>query len=318
MLYNMVKVCYPSSAVEKAPCYLKESHGMNIARSIFSGLFSFILVIALVALGIALTINHTILNPDFAISEIDKLDVQSIVVEQVKSQLPEGVPYISEIFDEVVAELEPWLKEQTSEVIYAGYAYLEGDEELNIVIPLEQVKSSIKDNLAQAMRESPIPELEGLSQEQLEFAIALACAQVDSQVPQQFEINEALLGTETVTQLQKVREIAAYIRLGYKVLIGLSALLVLLIALIQWWRAKSIARFTGIAFTVAGAISLIAALVAKSIIFQIIPADIPAELTALLPQLISDISYPLLIYSIGILAAGIGLIVLSLKLSTPD
>jgi len=291
---------------------------MNIARSIFSGLFSFILVIALVALGIALTINHTILNPDFAISEIDKLDVQSIIVEQVKSQLPEDVPYMAEIFDEVAAELEPWLKEQTSEVIYAGYAYLEGDEELNIVIPLEQVKASIKDNLAQAMRESPPPELEGLPQEQLELVIALACAQVDSQISQQYEINEARLGTEIVTQLQKAKEIIAYIRLGYKVLIGLSALLVLFIALIQWWRPKPIARFIGIAFTIAGVISLIGALVAKSIVFQIIPADIPAELTALLPQLISDISHPLLIYSIGILVVGIGLIVLSVKLRAPD
>ena len=291
---------------------------MNIARGIFSGLLSFILVIALFTLGIALTINHTILNPNFVISEVDKLDVHSIIVEQVKSQLPEGVPYMAEIFDEVAAELKPWLKEQTTEVIYAGYAYLEGDEELNIVIPLEQVKTSIKDNLAQAMRESPPPELEGLPQDQIEFIIALACAQVDSQVPQQFEINEALLGADTVTQLQKAREIVSYIKLGYKVLIGLSALLVLLIALIQWWRAKSIARFTGIAFTIAGVISLIAALAARLIIFQIIPADIPAELTALIPQLISDISHPLLIYSIGILAAGIGLIVLSIKLSSPD
>jgi len=295
---------------------------MNIARGIFSGLFSFMLVIALVALGIALTINHTILNPDFIIHEIDKLDVHSIIVEQVKSQLPEGVPYVAEIFDEVAAELQPWLEEQTTRVIYAGYSYLEGDEELNIVIPLEQVKSSIKDNLAQAMRESPPPELEGLPQDQIELVIALACAQVDSQVPQQLEINEALLGTETVTQLQKAREIVADIKLGYKVLIGLSALLVLLIALIQWWRAKSIARFTGIAFTIAGVISLIAPLAARSIIFQIIPADIPAdipaELTALIPQLISDISHPLLIYSIGILAAGIGLIVLSVKLKSPD
>jgi len=291
---------------------------MNIVRAIFSGLFSFILVVALVTLGIVLTINHTILNPDFVISEIDKLDVHSIIVEQVKSQLPEEVPYITEIFDDVAAELEPWLKEQTTRVIYAGYAYLEGDEELNIVIPLEQVKTSIKDNLAQAIRESLPPDLEGLPQDQIEFLISLACAQVDSQVPQQFEINEALLGTEIVTQLQKAKEIVAYIKLGYKVLIGLSALLVLFIALIQWWRAKPIARFIGIAFTVAGVINLIVALAARLIIFQIIPADIPAELTALLPQLISDISHPLLIYSIGILVVGIGLIVLSIKLSAPD
>ena len=114
------------------------------------------------------------------------------------------------------------------------------------------------------------------------------------------------------------KESVAYIELGYKALIGLSALLVLLIALIQWWRAKPIVRFTGIAFTIAGVISLVGALAAKSIIFRMIPVDIPAEIAALLPQLISDSSHPLLIYSIGILVVGIGLIVLSLKLRVSD
>ena len=134
---------------------------MNVVRGIFSGFFSFILVVALIALGIVVSINHTILNPDFLISEIDKLNGYSIIVEQVRSQLPEGEPYMAEIFDEVAAELEPWLKEQTANVIYAGYAYLKEGKELNIVIPLEQVKTSIKDNLEQAIRESPPPELEG-------------------------------------------------------------------------------------------------------------------------------------------------------------
>jgi hypothetical protein len=287
---------------------------MNIVRGIFSGLFSLILVVALVTLGIVLTINHTILNPDFVISEIDKLDVHSIIVEQVRSQLPEEEPYMAEIFDEVAAELEPWLKQQTTRVVYAGYAYLKGDEELNIVISLEQVRTSIKQDLARAIRESPPLELEGLSQSQIELFISQACADIDNQIPEQVEINEAFLGAEIVTQLQKAKEIIAYIELGYKALIGLSALLVLLIALIQWWCPKPIARFTGTAFTIAGIISLIGALVARFIVSQIIPADIPAELTALLPQLIRDISYPLLIYSIGILVVGIGLIVLSIKL----
>ena len=291
---------------------------MNVVRGIFSGFFSFILVVAVIALGIAVTINHTILNPDFAISELDKSDIRSIIVDQVKSQLPEEEPYIAEIIDEVATELEPWLKEQTTEVVYAGYAYLKGDAELNIVIPLEQVKTSIKQNLARAIRESPPPELAGLPQSQIEFFISQAYAQVDSQIPQQIEINEALLGAETVTQLQKAKEIIAYIELGYKVLIGLVALLVLFIALIQWWRAKPIARFIGVAFTIAGVISLVGALAAGVIVPQMISVPLPAEIAAMLPQLISDCSYPLLLYSIGILVTGIGLVVLSLKLRAPD
>ncbi|GAI47731.1 unnamed protein product, partial [marine sediment metagenome] len=36
-------------------------------------------------------------------------------------------------------ELEPWLREQTNIAVYGIYAYLKGDQELDIVIPLEQV-----------------------------------------------------------------------------------------------------------------------------------------------------------------------------------
>ena len=289
---------------------------MNVVRGIFSGIFGFILVIALVTLGIVITINHTILNPNFVISELDKLDAYSIIADEVKNQVPREEPYIAEIIDETLAELEPWLREQTITAVNSGYAYLKGEEELNIVIPLEQVKTSLKDNLAQAIRESPPPELEGLPSSQIEAFISQACAQIDRQIPQQIEVNEALLGPEIVTQLHKAKEIIGYIEIGYKALIGLAALLILIIALIQWWRVKPITRYVGISFATAGVPSLVAAIVARHFDFQAIPFDIPPGIAAKLPQLISDCAYPLQIYSAGILIVGIGLIVLSVKLKS--
>lgn len=289
---------------------------MNVVRGIFSGIFGFILVIALVTLGIVITINHTILNPNFVISELDKLDAYSIIADEVKNQVPREEPYIAEIIDETLAELEPWLREQTITAVNSGYAYLKGEEELNIVIPLEQVKTSLKGNLAQAIRESPPPELEGLPPAQIEIFISQACAEIDRQIPQQIEVNEALLGPEIVTQLHKAKEIIGYIEIGDKALIGLAALLILIIALIQWWRVKAIARYVGISFATAGVPSLVAAIVARHFDFQAIPFDIPPGIAAKLPQLISDCAYPLQIYSAGILIVGIGLIVLSVKLKS--
>lgn len=121
------------------------------------------LVVTLVTLGIVITVNLTILNPNFIISELDKLDIYSIIANQVREQIPTEEPYIAQVVDETIADLEPWLKEQTATVIYGGCAYLKGDQELNIVIPLEQVRTTIKDNIKQAMLESPPPELEGAS-----------------------------------------------------------------------------------------------------------------------------------------------------------
>ncbi|GAH70796.1 unnamed protein product, partial [marine sediment metagenome] len=116
------------------------------------------------------------------------------------------------------------------------------------------------------------------------------------------------------TQLHKAKEIIGYIEIGYKALIGLAALLILIIALIQWWRVKPITRYVGISFTTAGVPSLVAAIVARHFDFQAIPFDIPPGVAAKLPQLISDCAYPLQIYSAGILIVGIGLIILSVKL----
>jgi len=105
-------------------------------------------------------------------------------------------------------------------------------------------------------------------------------------------------------------------------LIGLAALLILLIALLQLWQVKPIARYTGIPFTTAGALCLIAPTVARSVIPGIIPGmiplEIPGEIMSTLPQLIGDFTSPLKIYGIALLIVGIVLIVLSIKLKSPS
>ncbi len=295
---------------------------MHIVRGIFSGIFSFLLTITLIALGIVITFNLTILNPDFVISELNKMDSYSIIVNQVREQIPIEDPYIARIADETITELEPWLKEQVNTVIYDGYAYLKGNQELNIVIPLEELRTCVKDNVEQVVLESLPPELAGASQSQIQAFLSLVYAEIDNQIPPQIEINEALLGTEVTAQLQKARQIVGYIEIGYKALIGLAALLMLLIALLQWWHIKPIARYIGIPFTIAGVLSLIGSIVARSLISGflpgIIPSEIPPEIMSILLPLITDITSPLQIYSIALLIVGIILIVLSVTLKSPD
>lgn len=125
------------------------------------------------------------------------------------------------------------------------------------------------------------------------------------------------MGPEITAPLQQARQIVSYIALGYKALIGLALLLVLLIALIQWWYIKPIALYVGIPLTIAGALSLLGTIAARSFIPQAIPVEIPPEIMSRLLQLIADFTSPLQIYGIGLLIAGIGLIVLSFKLKSP-
>jgi len=297
---------------------------MNFVRGFFTGILSSILTIALIALGTLITLNLTLLNPDFVISELDKLDAYSIAVEQLRGQLPQEEPYMAEILDETITELEPWVKEQAPDVIYAAYAYLKGEEELNIVIPLEEVRTCLKENVEQAVRESPPPELEGASPSEIEAFLSEAYAGIDDQIPQQLEITEAYLTSlspEMAAQVQEARQIVGYIESGYKWLIGAALLLVLLIALLQWWHIKPITRYVGISAITAGVVSLIGAvllLAAENFVLGKIPLDIPPGVMAVLPQLVSDLTAPLRIYSIALLLAGTGLVVLSVKLKPPS
>jgi len=160
--------------------------------------------------------------------------------------------------------------------------------------------------------------LGGFSQSQIQAFLSQIYAEIDNQIPQQIEINKTSLGPEVATQLQQARQIVSYIEIGYKALIGLAALLILLIALIQWWHVKPIARYVGIPFTTAGALSLISTIVARSLIPNIIPSEVPPEIMSTLSPLITDFTSPLQTYGIALLIAGIGLIVLSIKLKSPD
>jgi len=293
---------------------------MNSLRGFFTGLLGAILTIVLIALGTLITINHTLLNPDFVISELDKFDAYSIAVDQLRGQVPQEDPYMAEFFNETITELEPWMREQAPAVIRAGCAYLKGEEDLEIVIPLEEVRTCLKENIAQAVRESPPPELEGASPSEIEAFLSEAYAGIDSQIPPQIEITEASLaslGPETAAQVQQARQIVGYIELGYKWLIVAALLLVLLIALVQWWHIKPIARYVGISAITAGVVSLLGVLLplaATSLVLPKIPLEIPPEVRTILPQLVSDFTVPLRIYSIVLLVIGIGLVVLSARL----
>jgi len=85
---------------------------MSIVRGFFSAIFAFLLTINLVFLGIAIAVNSTALNPDFVVSEMDKLDVYYLATNQMKAQLPTAeLPiedaYLTQLIDKPPADLKP-------------------------------------------------------------------------------------------------------------------------------------------------------------------------------------------------------------------
>lgn len=296
---------------------------MKFVRGFLSGILCSLLVVVLLALGAVAIINQTILNPDFVIEEFDKLDIYSVVTEQVKTNLPGEEFYGTQVLDNTIDDLDPWLRDQTAAIVRAGCAYLKGDEELNVRIPLEPVRSSLKVNLRQSILKSLPPELAGVSESQIDVYLEQVYGEIDSLVPENFELNEDSLGPEIMAQVRSARQIVSHIESGFEAMIGLAILLILLVALVHWWHAKPITRAIGIVSVIVGISFIIDVLLSRYLSPSLISSlanqgAIPFELQGKLSQLVIDIVAPLQVWGIGFLVAGIMLLVISVLFKSPD
>jgi len=286
---------------------------MKFLKGLALAILGFLLFLSLSVFGLALMLNQTILNPDFVASEVNKLDISSLAGELLIEQIPQaGEAYMAEAVNDTIADLEPWIKEQVSTVIYSGYDYLEGrSQSLSLAISLEPMKDSLRGNLREAMLQSLPPELAGLPPAEIEQYFNEFYQQIDEGIPSTFELDEALLGTDVLAQLELVRQGIGYFHIAFNALIGLILLLILLIILTHR-QVRGSTRGLGAIFLSFGALSYIGVFAAKNIAgTQLTQLDMPAYLQAWMPQLVKDTLAPLEMYSIGLAAAGVVLLIVS-------
>lgn len=275
-----------------------------------------LLFLSLSTFGIAFMLNQTILNPDFIVSQVDKLDIPSLAEDMLIQQIPqegeEFEEYMGEAVSDTIADLEPWLKEQASDAAYVFYDYLEGrSQSLSLTISLEPVKQSLRDNMWQAFLQSPPPELEGLSQAELEPYFNDYYQQISQEIPSTFELNEASMPPEIRGLLGQTRQIIDYFNLSYTALIGLILLLILLIILVNR-EVKGSTRGIGANFLTCGALSFIGAFAAEKLSTPLLAqANMPPYLQTWGPQFLSDTLAPLEMYSMVLAAVGVVLLIVS-------
>jgi hypothetical protein len=275
-----------------------------------------LLYLSLSTFGIAFMLNQTILNPDFVVSQVDRLDIPSLAEDMLSQQIPpeaeELEEFIGEAVSDTISDLEPWLKEQTAGAVNSLYDYLEGrSQSLSLVVPLEPVKESLRDNLWQAFLESPPPEVTGLSSTEIEQYFNEYYQQFSQEIPSTFELNETSLPPEGVALLGQVRQYIDYFNLIYNALIGLILLLILLIILVHR-EVRGSTRGIGVNFLTCGALSFLGVFAAEKFSAPLLTqANMPPYIQTWLPQLLSDTLAPLEIYSIVLAAVGVILLIVS-------
>ena len=290
---------------------------MNVLKGLVLGLLSFLLFLSLAVFGIAFTLNSTILNPDFVVSEVDKIEVspliREIAEEQIGELLPEEAQFLEEALYSIISDQEPWLKEQVSAAIYSGYEFLLGEtERLSLIISLEPLKEGLRDSLWQAFTQSLPPELIDVPQAQIEQYFNEFYQGFVVLIPASFEVDESFMPPEVMAQIIQARQGIGYFQTGYNALIGFMVLLILGIVLMNR-QVRGTTRGLGITFLIYGAIEYAGTFVARQFVPTQLPMlpDIPSSLQMWLLGLFGDILAPLQMFSLGCLIGGAVLLIIS-------
>jgi len=294
---------------------------MSLVRKAALGFLSFLLFVSLAGFGLAFTVNRTVLNPDFIVSRLDTLDASSVMAEVITEQVPEEVmvmvpaELINEVLDAVLTELEPWLKEQITGTVYTVYDYLWGrSQSLSLVVNVEPVKESVKDELRQALLISPPAGLEMIPPAELGRLFDEFYAQVSGEIPSTLEINESTLNElspDIMPALIQARRYVGYFQVAYWALVAAMALLIMGIILLDR-RVRGATRWIGIPCLISGIVTYVGTFVIRNFAGGLITqVSLPVPLGSWLAQLVSDVLAPMRVYGIVLMAVGVALLIVS-------
>ncbi|MFC1913728.1 hypothetical protein ACFLXF_00420 [Chloroflexota bacterium] len=358
---------------------------MNFLKGLLLTILSLLLFLSLSVFGLVFVLNSTLLNPDFAVRQVEKLDISAIAGDLLAEHLAENLQEearflegaISEGIAAVISTQEPWMKEQAGAAIHAGYGYLLGKSgSLSVVISLEPLKESLRDSLRQSLKDHIILDFSNLPDDQVKAFIGqhyeeiiaqipgqylqtgisllpdelvkqflkdnyrellgylpeeylqemlepVVEAQLDlyfdqyygefaRQIPDEFIFDESYLPPEVMEQMVLVRQYVSYFQLGYWLLLGFMALLVLAIILVHR-NVKGPTRELGITLLIYGVLEFAGVFLARSYMPASLPlpSGMPAALEAWLLGLSADLLAPMQTFSIGVLVAGVVLLIVS-------
>jgi hypothetical protein len=285
---------------------------MGILKGLIVGLVGFFLFLILPVLGLAFTINNTVLNPQFMTTEVEKLDTVLLAKEIVAGQIPSSDIYYRAAISDTIVEMKPWIDQQISTSINRTYDYLLGKtDQFSFTISTEPLQLSLAKNFSKSFTQSPPPEYLGLSAAQKDQYLAQLQQQIKDSVPSSLTINQTSIGTESMRALQKTREIIRYIHTVYYWLIAIAVALILLLV----WVLRDFKEFAR-PLTV---ISIITGILDFALFFWLRQSalsilslpNLPASFQNWLSVFVSDFSLPLAIYSLSLVGIGVILLVAS-------
>jgi hypothetical protein len=278
---------------------------MSFIRGLCLGLIGFLLFFCLLAFSLILTLRVTILQPEFMVKELDKLNIPVAAREFLGDQMLLDETYVKAI-DNTLVEIEPWIRQQINEAVFSSYDYWLGkNRTFRIRLDLDPLRNSLVDNLTEVYLQSPPPEYLKLPpSEQKSYLASLRQDTLDL-IPSTLEIDKDNLGEDIKAVFTRARETIFYLNIAFWGL--LAALLLLAILLILTARKiKGILLSCGLLLTADGALILVAIRIISSKVYpRLISVDLISELQIWLSTFLQDTLFPWKAVGIALLIAGV-------------
>jgi hypothetical protein len=287
---------------------------MKILKGMALGFVGFFLFISLPFLGILISLNTTLLNPDFIVKEIYKLDITEIVRDYINTELPPEASAYSSAIDDTLTQEKPWINQQINLIVHHAYDYLLGNiDELKFNVDLEEVKVNVSNNIINSIQNNPPADFQKLSSQEKALYLSDLKKQIQDNVPSNYEINinEELIGQDGVNALLQVKNILGILRISFWILIIMILVFIFLIILIQKEIRGSI-RTLGVIFLIDGILCGISYFVLKILILLYLSAfNLPLNINSWITVFINDLFCPWGVYSLVIAVLGLAGLVVS-------
>lgn len=282
---------------------------MKFLKGLALGLVGFFLLVSLPILGLATTLNFTLLNPGFVKAEVKQINLQAVVQVVLKDRLtPDMQPYINNL-GKLIPQIKPWLYSQTDYVIDGVYRYLKGQTApLNLVVETESIKPIGVKWAADTYLSTLTPaQTQSADINQLSQQVTQALNDV---WPSSIAINADTLGGATMRVLAQVKKGIEIWKTGFYLICVLTALWIVLIVVILR-KMKDILRKLGLIFLIPGALGVLGYYLMLYLSKNVPMVGVPDAVRLWIIQALSDLMTPWGIYSAILLIAGVVMLVAS-------
>jgi hypothetical protein len=292
------------------------------------------------------TLRQTILSDDTVNGILNNFDyatlTKNIMSVYIGGLLPEGITLSDAQINLVASALQPYVKTALTNASGSFADYLTGtNPSFSVEIAIAPAMPTLKTVTRDAFTAQLLPELQGLSQTDINNAFEAYYSDFSKTIPATYTVNSSDLGIDGTTDmintianaqnslttardnidtasrnyatdLQNARPYVRDFQIGFICLIALILLLILGIILI-YRNVKNSCRNLGIVFLIYGALELAGVLIAKNIIDgQIAKANIPQSVSNIPGMILRDFTSPLQTISLVCLIGGIVLLVVSI------